>query len=176
MEDYVETFREEHVWNTNWKILAENFMESYHLPTLHRATSGRHRRWRRWTARRASTRSTITGSPRTPRSPIGNAHPDNTALEGDWRKTMALLSIYPTQLISLTPGYFWYLILSPRGVGRVHIVFGGGLVPEFIRDPQRRRNTSRRSRRCWTRSTPKTAGAWRQCSAAFRPRWRSPGT
>ena len=32
MDSYVETFRETHVWDTNWKILAENFMESYHLP------------------------------------------------------------------------------------------------------------------------------------------------
>jgi phenylpropionate dioxygenase-like ring-hydroxylating dioxygenase large terminal subunit len=32
MTDYKETFYEEHVWDTNWKILAENFMESYHLP------------------------------------------------------------------------------------------------------------------------------------------------
>jgi hypothetical protein len=68
--------------------------------------------------------------------PIGNAHPDNTSLEGDWRKTVALMTIYPTQLVSLTPGYFWYLLLSPRGVGKVHIVFAGGLAPEFIRDPQ----------------------------------------
>jgi len=29
MEDYVETFQERHHWNTNWKVLAENFMESY---------------------------------------------------------------------------------------------------------------------------------------------------
>jgi choline monooxygenase len=40
LETYVDTFREEHVWNTNWKILAEKFMESYHLPMLHRATVG----------------------------------------------------------------------------------------------------------------------------------------
>ena len=36
VDNYVETFREEHLWDTNWKILAENFMESYHLPMLHR--------------------------------------------------------------------------------------------------------------------------------------------
>lgn len=42
MTDYVETFHEEHVWDTNWKILAENFMESYHLLMLHRATVGPH--------------------------------------------------------------------------------------------------------------------------------------
>ena len=40
MEHYVEAFRETHVWNTNWKILAENFMESYHLPVCHSGTIG----------------------------------------------------------------------------------------------------------------------------------------
>ena len=38
--------------------------------------------------------------------------------------------------MTLTPGYFWYLILQPRGVGQVHIRFGGGLAPEFIDDPK----------------------------------------
>jgi hypothetical protein len=67
--------------------------------------------------------------------PIGNAHPDNTRLQGHWRRTTALLAIYPTHLVTLTPGYFWYLIVRPHGVGQVHMVFGGGLSPEFIRDP-----------------------------------------
>ena len=28
------------VWDTNWKVLAENFMESYHLPVCHAGTIG----------------------------------------------------------------------------------------------------------------------------------------
>ncbi|MEM9270281.1 MAG: aromatic ring-hydroxylating dioxygenase subunit alpha, partial [Pseudomonadota bacterium] len=32
MKAYTETFFETHIWDTNWKVLAENFMESYHLP------------------------------------------------------------------------------------------------------------------------------------------------
>ena len=40
MSDYVETFYEDHVWDTNWKVLAENFMESYHLPVCHAGTIG----------------------------------------------------------------------------------------------------------------------------------------
>ncbi|RQV00051.1 (2Fe-2S)-binding protein [Burkholderia cenocepacia] len=136
MASYVETFHEEHVWNTNWKILAENFMESYHLPMLHRATVGPHSRLDEmecppglpafnyhWITKEASL-------------PIGNAHPDNTRLQGQWRKTTALLAIYPTHLVTLTPGYFWYLVLQPLGVDRVHIRFGGGLSPEFIDDPK----------------------------------------
>lgn len=135
MGAYVETFYEEHVWDTNWKILAENFMESYHLPMLHRATVGPHSRLEdmecppghpafnyHWITKEASL-------------PIGNAHPSNTRLEGHWRKTTALIAIYPTHLITLTPGYFWYLVLQPVGINRVHIRFGGGLSPEFIEDP-----------------------------------------
>ena len=32
MQDYVTIFTEDHVWDTNWKCLTENFMEGYHLP------------------------------------------------------------------------------------------------------------------------------------------------
>ena len=67
---------------------------------------------------------------------IGNAHPSNTRLEGHWRKTTALLTLYPSHLITLTPGYFWYLSLHPKGTGQVAITFGGGLSPEFMEDPK----------------------------------------
>lgn len=68
--------------------------------------------------------------------PMGNAHPDNRRLEGRWRKTTALITLYPSHLITLTPGYFWYLSLHPKGTGQVSIVFGGGLSPEFMADPR----------------------------------------
>jgi len=136
MTDYVETFREEHVWDTNWKILAENFMESYHLPMLHHATVGPHSRIEEMQCPPGGAAFNCHWITKEASLPIGNAHPDNVKLEGDWRRTTALLTIYPAHLVTLTPGYFWYLILSPRGVGRVHMVFGGGLAPEFIRDPR----------------------------------------
>ena len=40
MQDYSQGFFEVLEWNTNWKILAENFMESYHLPVCHAKTIG----------------------------------------------------------------------------------------------------------------------------------------
>jgi phenylpropionate dioxygenase-like ring-hydroxylating dioxygenase large terminal subunit len=136
MEAYVETFRDELVWNTNWKILAENFMESYHLPTLHRATIGPASKIDEMDCPPGSETFNYHWITKDSSLAIGNAHPDNTSLEGDWRKTVALMTIFPTQLVSLTPGYFWYLLLAPRGVGQVHIVFAGGLAPDFFRDPQ----------------------------------------
>jgi choline monooxygenase len=116
LETYVETFREEHVWNTNWKILAENFMESYHLPMLHRATVGPASRIEEMECPPGLATFNYHWITKDASLPIGNAHPDNTWLEGDWRRTTALLAIYPTHLISLTPGYFWYLALASCGV------------------------------------------------------------
>ncbi len=136
VEKYVECFRETHVWDTNWKVLAENFMESYHLPVCHAATVGGHSKLEEmecppghrtfnyhWITKEASLA-------------IGNAHPHNTRLTGHWRRTTALLTLYPSHLITLTPGYFWYLSLHPKGTGQVEMVFGGGLSPDFMADPK----------------------------------------
>jgi len=136
MENYIECFRETHVWDTNWKVLAENFMESYHLPVCHAATVGPHSKLEEMECPPGLSAFNYHWITKEASLAIGNAHPSNTRLEGKWRKTTALLALYPSHLITLTPGYFWYLSLHPKGVGQVHMVFGGGLSPEFIDDPK----------------------------------------
>ena len=64
------------------------------------------------------------------------AHENNTALSGDRRRTTYLLAIYPSLLITLTPGYFWYLSLHPDGVDKVRIMFGGGMSQDYVNDPE----------------------------------------
>ena len=39
-------------------------------------------------------------------------------------------------MISITPGYFWYLSLHPEGPGQVRILFGGGMSAPYMADPQ----------------------------------------
>lgn len=68
--------------------------------------------------------------------PLALAHPSNTTLTGDDRRKTWLLAIYPSLLITLTPGYFWYLSLTPDGPGHVNVLFGGGMSPEWLADPQ----------------------------------------
>ena len=53
-------------------------------------------------------------------------------------------------MITLTPGYFWYLSLQPEGVGRVRILYGGGMAPDFIRDPRGADHVAR-AKTSWTR-------------------------
>ncbi len=135
MAHYTQTFHETHLWDTNWKILAENFMESYHLPVCHAGTIGGlskleemecppgHKAFNYHTILKDDTLN------------IALAHGKNTALKGDERRTTFLLAIYPSLLITLTPGYFWYLSLHPQGTGQVQIGFGGGMSQDYVDDP-----------------------------------------
>ncbi len=135
MARYVETFREEHAWDTNWKVLAENFMESYHLPVCHAGTIGGLSRIEDAEMPEGEAGYNLHFIQKDPSFTLSVAHPTNTTLTGDWRLKTAVFAVYPSLLITLTPGYFWYLSLHPLAPGRVHIVFGGGLSPEFVTDP-----------------------------------------
>ncbi|MBN35316.1 MAG: (2Fe-2S)-binding protein [Rhodospirillaceae bacterium] len=135
-ENYVETFREEHIWDTNWKVLAENFMESYHLFQLHGPTIGKQSKVEEMDMPPGNAVFNYHWITKESEFALANAHPDCRYLEGEWRRTTALITIYPGHMITLTPGYFWYLVLQPHGVGQVKMLYGGGMAPDFINDPQ----------------------------------------
>jgi phenylpropionate dioxygenase-like ring-hydroxylating dioxygenase large terminal subunit len=135
MENYIESFREEFRWATNWKVLAENFMESYHLPVCHAGTIGGHVDLLKMSCPEGLPAFNYHSILKNDALDLALAHPTNTRLEGDQRRTTWLLSIYPSLMITLSPGYFWYLSLTPDGPGHVHVVFGGGLAPDYAADP-----------------------------------------
>jgi len=135
MTSYTETFYETHLWNTNWKILAENFMESYHLPVCHAGTIGGLSKLEEMICPPGEAAFNYHTILKDDSLKIAMAHPNNTRLEGERRRMTYLLAIYPSLLITLTPGYFWYLTLQPNGVGQVKIGFGGGMSQDYVNDP-----------------------------------------
>ena len=142
MENYVPIDRQEHIWNTNWKHLTENFMEGYHLPVTHKATVGgffpvEDTKFSSAPPEPAFTYQFFT---KTGEAPVGTAHPDNTRLVGDQRRTSILPTIFPSHMYALAPDHFWYLSLQPRSPGEVAIVYGAALAPEVLdacEDPEK---------------------------------------
>ncbi|MFT5005874.1 MAG: phenylpropionate dioxygenase-like ring-hydroxylating dioxygenase large terminal subunit [Paracoccaceae bacterium] len=140
MTNYTEMFHEEHVWDTNWKVLAENFMESYHLPVCHAGTIGGLSRLEDMVCPPGLPTFNYHIILKDEQLRIAMAHPSNDRLVGEERRTTFLLAIYPSLLITLTPGYFWYLSLHPKGPGQVHISFGGGMSDDYADDPDAQQN------------------------------------
>ena len=136
METYTEVFREEFEWATNWKVLAENFMESYHLPVCHEGTIGGTCDLNLMTCPEGEEAFNYHWIVKNDSLPLALAHPSNTTLTGDDRRITWLLAIYPSLMITLTPGYFWYISLTPKGPGRVHVLFGGGMSADWMADPE----------------------------------------
>ena len=133
MEHYVPVATEDYVWNTNWKLLTENFMESYHVPVTHRKTLGS------WLPLDdiefpAETHAGFTYETFTKgeTARYGRAHPANTRLEGRWRYTTVMPTVYPSHMYVAAPDHLWYLSLRPRAVGEVHVRFGVALAPEVL--------------------------------------------
>lgn len=135
MTGYRETFRENFRWATNWKVLAENFMESYHLPMCHAGTIGGASKLEEMVCPTGGAGFNYHWILKNDSVPLALAHPSNTTLEGDDRRKTWLLAIYPSLLITLTPGYFWYLSLTPDGPGHVQVLFGGGMSEDWLADP-----------------------------------------
>lgn len=140
MTNYTEVFFEEHVWDTNWKVLAENFMESYHLPVCHAGTIGGLSKLEDMICPPGLPAFNYHTILKDDTLRIAMAHPSNDRLKGDARRTTFLLAIYPSLLITLTPGYFWYLSLHPKGPGQVHIRFGGGMSDDYADDADAQQN------------------------------------
>ncbi|NNJ77016.1 MAG: aromatic ring-hydroxylating dioxygenase subunit alpha, partial [Anderseniella sp.] len=131
MDRYVPCETQDHVWQTNWKLLTENFMEGYHLPVAHKATVGQwiglddtvfpdkvspHFTWQTFTKGETAT--------------YGLAADANDYLEGRWRHTTIMPTVFPAHMYVLAPDHVWYLSLRPKGVGEVHVRFGVALAPE----------------------------------------------
>ncbi|MEO0766540.1 MAG: SRPBCC family protein [Pseudomonadota bacterium] len=140
MENYTETFFETHIWDTNWKVLAENFMESYHLPVCHAGTIGGLSKLEEMVCPPGEDAFNYHTILKDESLRIALAHPDNTRMVGDRRRMTYLIAIYPSLMITLTPGYFWYLSLHPHGVGQVKIGFGGGMSNDYANDPDAQAN------------------------------------
>jgi choline monooxygenase len=132
-EHYVPVAQQDFVWDTNWKLLTENFMESYHLPVAHKATVGA---WFPVDTNRFPTEQfdhfTYQTFTKNQDAAYGLAHKDNTRLTDEWRYTSVMPTVFPTHMYVLAPDHLWYLSLRPQGVNEVQVRFGVALAPERL--------------------------------------------
>jgi choline monooxygenase len=135
MAGYVPVHRQVDVWDTNWKLLYENFMDAYHVFKVHRNSFAKNGDNTLLTTMHAGTDHYayhLVGHDADAKS--GVAHPSNTSLTSDWRHTIVLGAAFPTHVMQLQPDWLWYLQLSPIGVDRVRIRWDVSVAPEVLAD------------------------------------------
>ena len=122
MGEMIHKLGEADVWGANWKCLAENFMEGYHLSTLH--YTGLHKITPTRLCKKIPGGEGYTGyisgypAKLPQRKPY---HPDLTDAE---KRYSMMVWIYPSHVFALGPDTTIYLCLSPRSADQVAIKFG----------------------------------------------------
>jgi len=133
MAGYIPVHRQVDVWDTNWKLLYENFMDAYHVFKVHKNSFAKNGdNTGLTTMHEGGDHHAYHLVGHTPDAKSGVAHPDNTSLEGEWRHTLVLGAAFPTHVMQLQPDWLWYLQLSPLGVDRVRLRWDVSVAPEVL--------------------------------------------
>ena len=134
MKDYVTIFSEDREWDTNWKMLCENFMEGYHLPVAHRSTVGNQFPVQDtvFDPRGRFDGFTYQCFNKPNGMQAGLAHPDNQVLQGKWRRMSVMPTVFPSHMYVLAPDHLWYLSIQPKGHSKVMIRYGAAMAPEVL--------------------------------------------
>ncbi len=115
-------FETEEVWKTNWKCLVENFMEGYHLSSLHAKTL--HPITPTALCRRLTDGPGFTGyranfHPECPER--GPYHPDLTEAE---RRSDVFYCIYPSFVVGFCPHFTLYMCVRPLTADTLQVRWG----------------------------------------------------
>lgn len=124
-------FSREDRWATNWKCLAENFLEGYHLSVTHRTTL--HPITPTRLCEKIPGSAAFTGY----RSHYDPAWPERgpfpPSLSEAERRHSLLLCVFPSFVLSVAPHFTLYMCLRPTAVGEVALRWGLVGVPD---DPE----------------------------------------
>jgi phenylpropionate dioxygenase-like ring-hydroxylating dioxygenase large terminal subunit len=130
--------RKDEVWHTNWKSLAENFMESYHLFQLHAKTVEPEMPTKTTVCVEGEAAYCLHHFWGVPGSAISTAHASKKNVEGDDRRKYYDACIFPSHLIAGGHNFVFWLSLYPLSSSDVHVRWGVAMAPEHLADVEDR--------------------------------------
>jgi len=135
MGSFKTVMRDTMIWDANWKNLIENFIESYHVPIAHQKTFAKHKKpIEDYVCGEDSDYYCYHYASQKAETGLGAAHPNNTKLEGVWRRMMVDFCVFPNHLVTLMPDYLWYISVQPITTGQFKATWGLAIPSEVLED------------------------------------------
>lgn len=116
---------DDEVWGANWKLLAENFTDSYHVFHTHRDSINRYTPMELTQLLQGDEAYSFNVNPllkdAMSESPFEPFHPE---LSERHQLEFCMIGLFPAQMIALAPDRFFYMTLMPVGTGQVRTKWG----------------------------------------------------
>ncbi len=132
MSEFQTLFRVEEVWETNWKILVENFIDPYHLFRVHAKTVEPVLPTRLTQPLPGEKAYTLFEQGRLPGVAYEYAETmaaSNEALTEDERNKIPIFCVFPAQTVSISPERLFWLAVQPEGTQKVRVRWGVDAFP-----------------------------------------------
>ena len=137
LPEYETLFRLEEIWDTNWKILAQNFTEGYHLFVAHADTIEPAMPTRLANAMHGGEGYSLYEQGRIPGTSYESTlamESDNPDLTDEDRGKAVLTCIFPCHVMSVSAERTFWLSLQPHGVDKVKVLWGADIYPGTVPD------------------------------------------
>ena len=132
MADFRTLFRVEEIWETNWKILVENFIDPYHLFRVHSKTVEPVLPTRLTQPLPGEDAYTLFEQGRVPDvayEHAGTMAASNEALTEEERNKVPIFCVFPAQTVSISPERLFWLAVQPEGTQKVRVRWGVDAFP-----------------------------------------------
>jgi len=125
MEDMTQICGGEEIWAANWKLLAENFTETYHVFHTHRDSIAKYSPTELTVIMDGDAAHSFGVNPvykdAMEESPFEPFHPE---LSEQHQEEFCMIGLFPAQMIALAPDRMFYMCLTPLGPDRLHTKWG----------------------------------------------------
>lgn len=141
LADYVPIIETDEVWDANWKCLAENFMDSYHIHRVHKDTFGPYGASEEYTTivdgEAAFSYQFVDADPavRTQTNQAVErpmAHPDNTWLQVPWRERTVVAAVFPAHTMQVEADMLWHMTMQPFGTHKLKVRWWASVPAEIL--------------------------------------------
>jgi len=142
VSSYETLFRAEEIWDTNWKILVQNFTEGYHLFVAHAKTIEPAMPTRLANAMHGGEAYSLYEQGRIPGASYERSSDmkvDNPNLTDDEKLKAVLFAVFPCHVVSVVAERTFWLSLQPVGTDKVKVTWGADVYPGSVpEDPEAR--------------------------------------
>lgn len=132
LPEHTTLFRAEEIWDTNWKILVQNFTEGYHLFVAHAKTIEPAMPTRLANSMHGDEGYSLYEQGRVPGQSYERSSDmplANTGLTQEEENKAVLFGIFPSHVVSVVAERTFWLSLQPYGVDKVKVFWGCDIFP-----------------------------------------------